>query len=363
MTVEPAQGQEIVVRLAGPAERAEQARLSGRCFKKPVTAEALAWRYDQSPHGASIALVSGPVGTDAVCGYACGPRLVVPRGRRTDAATVGETGDVMTHPSWRKLGLFRALDARAMQEARARGWPFVYGLPNRRSAHIFLQMGWRQAGTIRAHTHWLESGTRARSLRRREGRWRALTTPFSAWLGARARQALDAGATQAVEWSSFPSEIEPLVLRLEAAHALVLRRDPAWLDWRFFRGPSRAFRAFGVLRSGALVGWFVLQKPSVDGLAWLVDAGALDEQAWSALGAQALRIAREAGACAVRANAIDGSPWAARLAAFGFQPPRARDHLSVIVHLHDEGHPVAREALDASRWWFTDADRDDETMG
>ncbi|MEY2807727.1 MAG: hypothetical protein RIR65_2144, partial [Planctomycetota bacterium] len=30
MTVEPAQGQEIVVRLAGPAERAEQARLSGR---------------------------------------------------------------------------------------------------------------------------------------------------------------------------------------------------------------------------------------------------------------------------------------------------------------------------------------------
>ena len=363
MTSLASQAPEIVVRLAGPAERAEQARLAGQCFKKPVTAAALAWRYDQSPHGASIALLSGPPHADAVCGYACGPRILVPRGRRAEAAAVGETGDVMTHPQWRKLGLFRALDARAMLEAKARGWPFVYGLPNRRSAHIFLQMGWVRAGTIRTHTHWLEGGARARLVRRREGCWRAMTTPLAAWRSARARASMCAGDAQVVEWSAFPAEVEPLALRLEAQHPLVLRRDPAWLDWRFFHGPSRAFRVFGLRRSGELVGWLVLQKPAPDGVAWLVDACGIDEGAWRALGAHALRLARELGACALRANAIDGSAWGARLASLGFQPPRAHDHLLVIVHLHDHGHPVAREALDAASWWFTDADRDDETMG
>ncbi|MEY2745843.1 MAG: hypothetical protein RL112_885, partial [Planctomycetota bacterium] len=232
-----------------------------------------------------------------------------------------------------------------------------------RSAHIFLQMGWRQAGVIRTRTHWLEGGSRARELRRREGRWRVWTTPFAAASSARARAALDVGATRLEEWSSFPDEVESLARQFEASHALVLRRDPDWLDWRFFQGASRAFRAFGLRRAGALAGWFVLQKPGADGVAWLADAMALDEAAWGALGAHAARVAREAQAVALRANAIDGSPWAARLAALGFLPPRRQDHLIVIVHLHDPDHPVAREAADASRWWFTDADRDDETMG
>ena len=360
---DPKAATDILVRFAGPADRAEQARLSAHCFKKPVTADALAWRYDESPHGASIALLSGPAGADGVCGYACSPRILVPRGDRSAAAPVGETGDVMTHPDWRKHGLFRALDARAMEEAARRGWPFVYGLPNRKSAHIFLGIGWRQAGTIRTHTHWLEGGARSRALRRREGRLRS----WGSWFAARKSRSAWAGSSTANlevrEWTTFPAEVEALALVLERAHPLCLRRDRDWLEWRFFCGRSRAFRAFGLYRSGVLAAYCVLQRTAADGAAWLVDAAALDEAAFDAAARAALDAARLSGACAVRANAIDGSPWAAKLARWGFQPPRPHDHLIVIVHLHAADHPVAREALDAARWWFTDADRDDETMG
>jgi hypothetical protein len=37
--------------------------------------------------------------------------------------------------------------------------------------------------------------------------------------------------------------------------------------------------------------------------------------------------------------------------------------LNVILYTHDPQHPVAQLAQDARLWWFTDADRDDETMG
>lgn len=353
----------VVVRLAGPRDRAEQARLSGHCFKKPVSADALAWRYDESPHGASIALLSGPEGRDGVCGYACSPRIVVPRGDRSAAAAVGETGDVMTHPDWRKHGLFRALDARAMQEAAQRGWPFVYGLPNRKSAHIFLQMGWRQVGTIRTRTHWLSGGGSCRALRRREGRWRALTTWFAARRSKTRVSRLDPPRLTVREWTRFPSEVVELSQALERCHALALRRDPEWLDWRFFHARSQVFRAFGLYRGDKLVAYFVLQRPSADGVAWLADAAASNEAASDAAGAAALAQARADGACAVRANAIDGGPWARLLDRWGYQDPRPHDHLIVIAHIHAPSHPAAQEALDASRWWFTDADRDDETMG
>ena len=359
----------ILVRLAGPRDRAEQAQLSGHCFKKPVTAEALSWRYDQSPHGASISLLSGPEGQDGVCGYACNPRLLVPRGQRERAASVGETGDVMTHPAWRKHGLFRALDARAMQESAQRGWPCVYGLPNRKSAHIFVQMGWRVVGTIRTWTQWLEPDERARALRRREGRWRAWTAPWAFRVSRRARialersEALQAPRTTSRVWAHVPQEVERIARSLESTHPLVLQRDAAWLQWRFLQGVSQAFQVQGVYRADQLVGYFVLQRPTSEGVVWLADAAAVDADAWTACAAHALRQARAWGACALRANAIDEGPWGRWLQQWGFTPPRAHDHLNVILYTHDPQHPVAQLAQDARLWWFTDADRDDETMG
>jgi hypothetical protein len=51
------------------------------------------------------------------------------------------------------------------------------------------------------------------------------------------------------------------------------------------------------------------------------------------------------------------------LAANGFQAPKSTNYLTVILHAHDAEHPLTRAARDLSGWYFTDGDRDDETMG
>jgi GNAT superfamily N-acetyltransferase len=125
-------------------QRDEQARLFNACFKKRVDGAALRWRYDEGPHGEAISFVTRNDSAEPVSGYACSPRRMVHRGDEATLAPVGETGDVMTHPGWRGRGLFSALDRAAMAESKRRGWPMVFGLPNRRSAHIFLELGWER---------------------------------------------------------------------------------------------------------------------------------------------------------------------------------------------------------------------------
>jgi hypothetical protein len=47
----------------------------------------------------------------------------------------------------------------------------------------------------------------------------------------------------------------------------------------------------------------------------------------------------------------------------GFLAPRAEAGLRVILHPQRGDHPLVAAARDTASWYFTDADRDDATMG
>ncbi|MBL8858468.1 MAG: GNAT family N-acetyltransferase [Planctomycetes bacterium] len=347
-------------------DREEQARLFNACFKKRIDADGLRWRYDRSPHGASISFVSRTSDHGAVSGYACSPRLAWVHGDERTLAAVGETGDVMTHPAWRKRGLFSALDRAAMAESRTRGWPVVFGLPNQRSAHIFVELGWRAVGTVRPWTFVFRADAAARAARSREGRWKGLTT----WLGARAcaaRRKSESAAAARVRSESlahFPESVLTLAQQVAERHAWMVRRDAAYLNWRFIDTPSRLHRAVGLYEDAALVGYVVVQVPRPGTFnGYLVDLLARDESVERAAVEAGLQALESAGASYAQATAIDGSWWSRRLEASGFLPPRGSNHLSVIVHPHQADHPLAVAAMDPARWYLTDGDRDDETMG
>src|SRR5690349_15206722 len=105
---------ELDVRACGPRDRARQVELFRACFKKPLDEPALAWRYDRSPHGPSVSFLTCTADGRGVSGYACSPRRALAFGDEDRAALAGQTGDVMTHPEWRKRGLFSALDRATM---------------------------------------------------------------------------------------------------------------------------------------------------------------------------------------------------------------------------------------------------------
>lgn len=359
----------IASELCGPADRAEQARLFNACFKKSLGAGELAWRYDQNPHGTAVSLLSRPEAGDGVSGYACSPRRVLTFGK--EESSVGETGDVMTHPDWRGRGLFRELDAACMEHTARLGWPCVIGLPNNRSAHIFVRIGWDRIGALRSYTFLLEKDAAARAERLREGRLAALLTSLGRRAGQRARKRLRraAGSLEARPLERFPEEVLELSRTVERRFAFMVRRDADYLNWRFVDNPSGLHRAIGVYESaregrGRLAGYAVVQLPRAgQRLGYLVDVlAASDEAVAAAIEAGLAALAAE-GVSAVRATAIDGSWWSRSLRSSGFLAPRSRNHLIVILYTHAPEEAVAQAARRASDWYFTDADRDDETMG
>jgi len=359
---------EISIHLCGPADREEQVRLHNACFKKPIDGPAIAWRYDRSPHGSSVSLQSRLPDGRGVCGYACSPRNALAQGDETTLASLGETGDVMTHPDWRKKGLFSALDRACMVETKRLGWPAVFGLPNRRSAPIFLDLGWKKVGTVRPWTFLLRDGDGARDVRTREGRLQSWLVPLGVRKGKAARAKLvDRAGTrfQARALDHFPGEVEALSRSVEKRFALMVRRDAAWLDWRFLRSPSGLHRAFGLYdEAGVFSGYAVVQLPREGSpVGWLVDVLARDDDALAAAISAGLERLELAGAAVVQAHAVDGSWWCERLQEAGFLPPKASNHLIVIAWQNDPAHPIAVAALDARAWYLTDGDRDDETVG
>jgi len=315
-----------------------------------------------------VSLLARSPSGEAVSGYACSPRRVLARGDESRGALVGETGDVMTHPEWRGRGIFSALDRAAMEATSQAGWPVVFGLPNRQSERLFVEkLGWKSVGRIRPWTFVLASDPQARTERARAGRLAALAVPWTYWRGTMARGRMRNLAFDRVNTLAIPRfgpEVDEVTRSVATGFDWMVRRDHAWLNWRFFAAPSGLFRAHGVyLPTGKMVGYVVLQLPRPgETVAYVVDHVGIDETARAAAMDGALGHLRKAGASVARAWAIEGSAWERELRQSGFRRAKSEDFKIVIAYVHQPDHPLARAALEPARWFFTDADRDDETV-
>lgn len=334
------------------------------CFGHGDGAGVLAWRYDRCPHGVPVCLL-GSLDGQAISGYACNPRRL---GWDEAGQVVGQTGDVMTLPEARGAGYFSRLDRRAMELVHGRDWPVVFGLPNRQSARIFMErLGWKGVGQLQPWTLVLRSGPVARRERLRAGRLASWLSPLAA---RRAQRVLARLANQARSFVVEPVErfdrwVEPIGRAVAERYVWMVRRDADYLNWRFFEGPNSRFSALRVLdRAGEPVGYGVVQRPvdAADGVGYLVDLVATSEDAQGAVLAAAVEQLAARGARVVRAHAITGSDWQAFLRNHAFQPPKPEDAKWVIAYVHQSEHPLAQAALDPTRWFFTDADRDDELV-
>ncbi|MBM3986549.1 MAG: GNAT family N-acetyltransferase [Planctomycetes bacterium] len=358
--------EEIEVARCSRADRAEQARLYAACFKKPLPSGGLEWRYDASPAGESVSLVARASDGLAISGYACSPRDALVGGDERTLATVGETGDVMTHPQWRKRGFFSRLDRAAMDEARRRGWALAFGLPNRRSAHIFLELGWERIGSVRPHLFVLRADDTARDARGKDGRWKRWTTGFEQRRCARARNTLGAraGTFHIERVERFDARATALARAVEPRFGFMVRRSAEYLNWRFLDTPSGLHRAFALLDGATLAAYVVVQVPRAgERSGFLVDVLARDEAGLAAALETGLTELARTGASVVEATALEQSWWAQQLVRAGFAPRGDEHALSVILHPLQDAHPLVAAARDTSKWYFTDGDRDDETVG
>ena len=366
--MDPAAPADVAIRVCTPADRTEQAALYDLCFQKSDGATVVPWRYDGNPQGRAVSLLATEPGGTAVSGYACSPRVVLHRGEEAGGSVVGQTGDVMTHPERRGRGIFRELDRRALQAAREAGWPVVFGLPNRMSAPIFVEkLGWRAVGRLRPWTFVLHPDAAARAERMKAGRLAAAAVPWAYFRGIRRRGRLRGRAfdeVNVVPLPRFDEEVDELTRTVARGWPWMVRRDHAYLNWRFLDAPSGRFRAHGAFEpGGALRGYCIVQLPERgEPVGWVVDVVGVDDAALDGAMEAALGHLHKAGASVARAHAIEGSWWQRQLRRAGFRAAKKGDHKIVIAHPLDEAHPLARAALDPASWYFTDGDRDDELV-
>ena len=355
-------------RRLGSADRELLTRLYETCFAASDGKEVLPWRYDQNPHGAAITLAQEGAAGQAIASYACNPRRVVPRGDESRAALVGQTGDVMTAVEARGKGLFSELDRTAMKAATEEGWPVVFGLPNRKSAPLFVEkLGWEDVGRIRPWTFVLTPDAGARAERIRAGRLASIGVPWAYWRGTKRRGSLRDRSfheVTAVAIARFQPEVDEVWAEVARDWDWIVRRDHAWLNWRFLDAPSGRFRAHGVYNGeGKMRGYCVVQLPEQGkSTGFIVDLLGADEAGRCAALEAGLGHLLKAGASVARAHAMRGSWWEKTLRSAGFRGPKAEDEKHVILHVNQPDHPLVEVARHPERWYFTDADRDDELV-
>lgn len=355
------------IQACGSEDRPNQVQLYQRCFQQDGS-EVLPWRYDQSPHGEAVSYAAVNTSGQLVSGYASLPRKVLHHGDEASEATVGQTGDVMTDSELRGQGLFSDLDEHVRDDVQRRGWVAQFGLPNSTSSEIFVgKLGWKGAARIRPYTFVLTGDAAARAERLKAGRLASALVPWALWRGTMRRGKLRKTFFEkcnVVAIPRFSESVDEVWREVAKDWPWMVRRDAAFLNWRFLDAPSRRFRAHGVFApSGEMRGYCVVQLPaSGERVGYIVDVLAMDDVALAAAVEAGLGHLLKAGSAVARANAIEGSWWARKLLAAGFQAPKKEDHKRVIVRVLDTSHPLAKAAEEPSRWYFTDADREDELV-
>lgn len=289
----------VQVRWATPADQPEMDALYAQVFGAETLAALQlrrAWQYEQNPFARRPdVLVARAAGR--VAGQTCGiPVPLLIDGVRQPAAFGCDT---LVHAEWRRRGIASQL-VEAWETLGEHEVTLGLGsAPFQRQ--LLLKHGYRTVGQVTGYV------------------WRGTAGP--------ARP----GAVSVTSLDPTDERLDRLFTQAGPGFAALVRRDRAWVTWRFARWPAPRYALYGALRDGKLVGYSVLRPtPRQGGTLLLVDwlAHPEDAEALAALLAHACNRSGAQGTTGVFAFASERRLCAAlRTAGFQQRPDYAADLL------------------------------------
>jgi len=229
------------VRLLRSDEAAALHRLSVECFGDGAHSEAFV--QQRFCNGAAIASdVVVAEGAGRLIGAQAVTYLSFFVGGR--AETAGMFTDGMTHPDYRRRGIFRSLLLEAERRAYDRGASLLFTMPNDRSLPSFERSpGWHilPDRILLARVLDVAGLFQDRGLPGLLARGMGALTHWAVRNGGR----LDAiGLTEVSELRPFAAEIDAIAERAIPQHGVACDRGFAFLDWRFAQNPTWRYRYF-----------------------------------------------------------------------------------------------------------------------
>ncbi len=352
-------------RPAGPEDADVLIGLFNRAFHKQKDGRTSAWKYFESPHGASCTLLAVGVGDGEDVPRAGGAYSYVFRRMtwRGEPFLGTQASDAMVDVEFRRRGIFTSFDDQAAAECARRGAPVCFAVAGRQSMHGFLGNGWRDIGTYRTYVAVLDA---AALLRGRLGSFAPLLGGVvSAGLGLLGRRVRldDPSSDRVVAIERFDDRVDRLWERVKDDLPLAGVRDAAYLNWRYFDTPTKKHRVLGVERDGELVAYVVLEDGHRRG--YVVDLLGLDARAEDAALRGALRCLKERGIPLVFLSTLPCPRTRDLLRRNGLFPhPRRKPFRTatpfIVRVLREDAKPAPPVLLDPESWYVLDGDRDVE---
>lgn len=275
-----------------------------------------------------------------------------------ETVIVGHTCDAMTHPAFRRQGVFTNV-AQAAHEAWARaGVPFMVGVPNNQWVSRRKPLGYREQFKItwfwrplrpdrllahRLHLPQLPGRLSALTARIWQGVWNLrLTTPHD---------------VQVMAVTCPHPAFDTLWQRLNAHFPALIVRDSAWLTYRYADAPGRDYRIFLASRDNEPQGYIVYrlsrEKERKDG--WIADLFTAPRD-WEVQRALLHRAIQDMQASGVETARILLSPDVSltrTIRRAGFWPARGAFDASLVAL--EQSIP---DLSDAARWFTMAGDYD-----
>ena len=193
------------------------------------------WKHQLNPFGESLILLA------RMDGQLVGMRSFMRWSLRVDGQilSVAKPVDTVTHPDFRRRGIFRVLTEAACERAAAVGVVFLFNTPNRNSRPGYTRLGWRHVGDVPFRVRPRRPVAIASGLVRH-------------WLGRdpdTAGSNREPGGPSVRQVLADRAEVQGLLETLPACHRAATVRDHALLQWRYAEHPHADYRAV-VLREG-----------------------------------------------------------------------------------------------------------------
>jgi len=338
------------VRSYVPGDEERVARLYQAVYGRPLSIDQYRWKLVETPWSLPAPNVWMADAGDRLAGHYAATPLRFKLG--DELLTIGHTGDAMTHPEFRRQGVFTTVGLAAHEAWAAAGVPFMVGVPNDQWLSRRAPLGYREQFRV----VWLWRPLRPERLLPRRFRQS----------GALHRLAKLGGRTWTALWNlplrrtgdvtvtavDRPGPIfDTLWQQLQGEYPALYVRDRAWLNYRYCEAPGYGYRILLARRREGPAGYIVyrITGDAERSSGWIVDffTAADDRTAQSALLQAALAGMGAAGADTARVLLSPQVPLARMLRRAGFWRARGEFDAS-LVHLEQ---PLPD--LSAPESWFT----------
>ncbi len=351
----------------GIDELADLAKLVyGKEDDESTNPEFLRWLYLNNPAGRAITWVV----IDRTSGILVGSYSVVPLRMLVDGEQV--TGSVsvnlVTHPDYRKQGIFKAL-GQAMHTSCA-------------DAGILLSVSLAHGGSYPGFVRSLkfhDLGRRVllvKALRLSNLAKRIVPNAMFAMICAGAAAPVRAmvfrsapprsGNLEVHQVEIFDARFDELWDRARGSRPTMFLRSAAHLNWRYFGWPPRSYRVFAVLSAGTLRAYVVTRTMSMGSLRAtvivdaLVDSSISIEAVWRTVMPEVEQQSAEEDVDLIATHVLQHDPTLRVMRSIGYRPVpprflRGPNALCVGTYLNNKS---AATALQYRSWYFMSGDND-----